>query len=132
MRHLFSASYWEQKDVEKLIGRLLRTGVLLASIVALIGGIFYLHVYGKGQPQYHVFIGAAEQLRHIKGILQGVTQLDGAAIIQLGVVILISTPIIRVAFSALAFFIEKDYKYVLITFIVFSVIMFSMISKMGG
>ncbi|MEX6691287.1 DUF1634 domain-containing protein [Danxiaibacter flavus] len=132
MRHLFSASYWEQKDVEKLIGRLLRTGVVLASIVAFIGGIFYLYIYGKGQPQYHEFIGAAEPMRHMKGILQGVAQTDGAAIIQLGVVILISTPIVRVAFSALAFFIEKDYKYVLITFIVFCVIMFSMISKMGG
>jgi uncharacterized membrane protein len=132
MRHLFSASYWEQKDVEKLIGRLLRTGVILASIVAFIGGIFYLNIYGKVQPQYHVFLGAAEPLRHMKGILQGVAQIDGAAIIQLGVVILISTPIIRVAFSALAFLIEKDYKYVLITFIVLCVIMFSMISKMGG
>lgn len=41
---------------------------------------------------------------------------DGAAIIQLGVIVLIATPVIRVAFSAISFLIERDYLYVFITF----------------
>lgn len=132
MKHLFSSQYWAQRDVEKLIGQLLRTGVILASIVAFIGGFFYLHSYGKNIPEYHVFNGAAEYLRHLPGIFQGISRMDGAAIIQLGVVILIATPILRVAFSILAFAIEKDYQYVFITLIVLAVILFSMLYKLGG
>ncbi len=132
MKHLFSAKYWQQRDVEKLIGQLLRVGVVLASIIAFTGGFFYLYSYGKNIPQYHIFHGSAEYLRHLPGIFRGISQLDGAAIIQLGVVVLIATPIIRVAFSILAFAIEKDYQYVFITIIVLSVILFSMLYKLGG
>nr|NKQ94879.1 DUF1634 domain-containing protein [Escherichia coli] len=58
--------------------------------------------------------------------------LDGASIIQLAVVLLIATPILRIAFSVLAFAIEKDKLYVIITLIVFSIIIFGMYSGLGG
>ncbi len=58
--------------------------------------------------------------------------MDGAAIIQLAVVILISTPIIRVAFSAVTFAVEKDWRYVIITLVVLAIIFFGMLSGLGG
>jgi uncharacterized membrane protein len=110
----------------------LRWGVISASIIAFIGGIIYLYTYGKGTPSYTTFTGAPLYVRHLPGIIHGVLQLDGLAIIQLGVVVLLATPITRIAFSVLAFAMEKDILYVIITLIVLSVIIFSIFSGLGG
>jgi uncharacterized membrane protein len=45
---------------------------------------------------------------------------------QLGLLLLIATPIARVAFSAVAFAIEGDKMYVLFTLIVFGVLLYSL------
>jgi uncharacterized membrane protein len=127
----FSSAYWQQRDPEKLIGLLLRFGVLISAFVAFIGGIVYLK-HQATIPDYTIFTGAKPQYRHLPGILNGVMQMDGAAIIQLGVVILIATPIIRIAFSAFAFAVEKDWRYVTITLVVLAIIFFGMFSGLGG
>lgn len=56
----------------------------------------------------------------------GVVGLHGKAIIQLGLLLLVATPIARVVFSAFAFFAEGDYLYVGITLLVLAVLMFSL------
>jgi len=56
----------------------------------------------------------------------------GVDIIQLGVVLLIATPIARILFSVFAFTVEKDYLYIVITLIVLGVILFSMLGGLGG
>lgn len=132
MKKLFSKTFWQERDVEMFIGQQLRWGVISASVIAFIGGIIYLYSNGKGAPSYTEFTGAPLYVRHLPGILHGVFQLDGMAIIQLGVVVLLATPITRIAFSVLAFAMEKDVLYVIITLIVLSVITFSIFSGFGG
>jgi uncharacterized membrane protein len=132
MKRLFSKDFWQERDVEMFIGKQLRWGVITSSIIAFIGGIIYLSSHGGGTPEYHVFNGAPLYVRHLPGIFHGVMQLDGMAIIQLGVVVLLATPITRIAFSALAFAIEKDKLYVCITLVVLAVIVFSIFSGLGG
>ncbi|PWG80177.1 DUF1634 domain-containing protein [Pararcticibacter amylolyticus] len=131
MRNFFN-SFSTDRDVAALVGKLLRTGVVTASIVAFIGGVVYLTRHGAEVPDYKVFRGAPENLRHFPGILEGVMSFSGAAIIQLGVVILLATPIVRIFFSAIAFAIEKDYLYVVITLIVLGIIVFGMVGGLGG
>ncbi len=114
-------------DVAMLVARLLRIGVFSASIIALIGGVIYLLHFGSARPEYHVFNGAPEQYRHLQGIFTGLLSFDGMSIIQLGIVILLATPILRIFFSAIGFAVEKDYLYVFITLLVFSVILFGMV-----
>lgn len=132
MKHLFTAEHWQRKDVDAYVGKLLRYGVILSSVVTIIGGIIYLFQHHGAVPDYSPtpfgveFSGAAEYLRHISGILDGVIALDGASIIQLGVIILIATPILRVTFSVFAFLIEKDYLYVFITLVVLGIIIANM------
>ncbi len=126
-----SSKYWQQRDVERLIGKLLRIGVFTAAIVALIGGILYLQ-QSHNIPDYKTFHGADMNFRHLPGILHGVMELNGASIIQLAAVLLIATPILRIAFSVLAFAIEKDKLYVVITLIVLFIIFFGMFSGLGG
>lgn len=132
MKSLFSKSFWQERDVEMFIGQQLRWGVITSSIIAFIGGVIYLIKNGGNTPHYTEFVGAPEYVRHIPGILQGVASFDGMAIIQLGVVVLLATPITRIAFSILAFAMEKDWLYVVITLIVLGVITFSIFSGLGG
>jgi Predicted membrane protein len=133
MKNIFSRAYWGEKDVEQYIGKLLRYGVMLACTITTFGGIVYIIQRNGIMPDYksipsgQPFPGVEQYLRELNTILPRVMEFDGAAIIQLGVVVLIATPILRVAFSAISFLIEKDYMYVVITLIVLSIILANMI-----
>lgn len=133
MKSIFTKEFWAERDMELFIGKLLRYGVMLSCGITLIGGIFYLMQHGTQMPDYRPilddqpFPGVAGYLRELSTILPQIIQLDGAAIIQLGVCVLIATPILRVAISVIAFLIEKDYMYVCITLIVLTIILANMI-----
>ena len=71
-------------------------------------------------------------IHNTEGIASGVFNLKGQAIIQAGIVLLIATPIIRVAFSAIGFIIEKDYLYTFITLLVLLIIIASMLTGRIG
>jgi uncharacterized membrane protein len=113
-------------DIEQLIGQVLRYGVVLSGSVAIIGGIWYLFQQGTAMPHYTTFNGEPAGFTSLTGIIKGLQHGSATEIIQLGVVILIATPIIRIVFSLVSFILEKDKLYVLITFIVLAIILFSM------
>lgn len=132
-RGIFTQAFWSRRDVEMYIGKLLRYGVELSSIITVFGGILYI-LQHRGKtvnyspvPQGYPFSGAQEYLRNLDSVWNGMLRLDGASVIQFGVFVLIATPILRVLFSAFAFLIEKDYLYVIITLIVFFIILSNMI-----
>lgn len=133
MKRFFSAEFWQERDMELFLGKFLRFGVMLSCGITLLGGLFYLCQQGGILPDYSPtseilpFKGVDQNLRSISGILAGVLALNGASIIQFGVLVLIATPVIRVAISAIAFLIEKDYMYVVITLIVLAIILANMV-----
>lgn len=133
MKKIFTKEFWEARDVELYIGKLLRYGVMLSCGITLIGGVLYLYQHHGHAVDYSPtpddmpFPGVDHCLRELSTIFPRILQLDGAAIIQLGVCVLIATPIIRVAFSAVAFLIEKDYLYVVITLTVLAIIVANML-----
>jgi len=129
---MFTKAYWLDKDIQKVIGNILRYGVLCSATCVIAGGILFLMSHASQTPEYKHFAGARPELRSLSGILNGVRHLEGDAIIQLGAAILIATPVTRVFFSIFAFALEKDYLYVFITILVLGIIMFSMMSKMAG
>ncbi|CAM4284335.1 Uncharacterized membrane protein [Pedobacter westerhofensis] len=113
-------------DMEQLIGQVLRLGVLISGSVAIVGGIWYLYQQGSGLPHYSTFNGEPAGYTSLTGILSGLAKGSASEIIQLGVVILIATPIVRIFFSLVSFIIEKDRLYIVITSIVLFIILFSM------
>lgn len=133
MKSIFTKDFWAERDMELFLGRLLRYGVILSCAITLIGGALYLIQQGSQMPDYspvpddQPFEGTAAYLRELSTILPRILALDGAAIIQLGVCVLIATPILRVAVSVIAFLIEKDYLYVVITLIVLAIIIANML-----
>jgi len=68
-------------------------------------------------------------LKSISDIVHGALGLSGRAIIQLGLLLLIATPVARVLFSAIAFAIERDYMYVLITLVVLGILLYSLLGS---
>jgi len=116
------------RDIEMLVGRLLRTGIITASCIVFFGGILFLIRHGSApMPSYHHFAGENTDYTTFAGIFWGAFQLNAKGIIQFGVMILIATPVLRIALSLFGFILEKDLLYVVITTIVLCVMLFSTI-----
>src|ERR1700739_4955324 len=99
----------QDTDIEKVIGYLLRYGVLTASIVVLAGGIVYLYRHGHQLPEYSQFSGEPDKYRKPGLMWQAMLRGEGRPLIMLGLLILIATPIARIAVSILGYLLEKDY-----------------------
>ncbi|HTV59539.1 MAG TPA: DUF1634 domain-containing protein [Verrucomicrobiae bacterium] len=108
------------------IGTLLRTGVVLSALLVFVGGMVYVFRHPSIPINYRTFSGEPDNLRHIAGIVQASLSFHGRAIIQLGLLLLIATPVMRVAFSVFAFAMEKDWKYVVVTLIVLVLLLYSL------
>lgn len=115
-------------DIESVMGTLLITGVIISGVIILLGGVYYLSQSGFSKPHFHTFKGEPSDLRSIKQIFNAVIHFDSLAIIQIGILILIATPISRVIFSVIGFLFEKDYLYVIISLIVLGIIGYSILS----
>jgi uncharacterized membrane protein len=117
---------WTDERIETLIGNLLRAGVLIAASVVVIAGVCFLWRYGGSLPDYHAFRGEPAQLRSVSGIVKALGDLDCRVYIQFGILILIATPIARVALAVVGFHSEGDRTYVLVSLIVFAILVFSL------
>ena len=122
---MFRKSDWTDLKIEIVIGNLLRAGVTLAATVVVVGGLLFLARYGFAPANYRNFSGEPSNLREWSGIVQAALGLHGRGIIQLGLLLLIATPVARVAFSAFAFAMEKDWLYVGITALVLMILLYS-------
>jgi uncharacterized membrane protein len=119
-------------QMDRIIGLMLRYGVMLSAAVVAAGGLWYLIQYGATTPSYRVFRGEPEYLRHVRGIAGGIPGFHCRRVIQFGLILLIATPVARVAFSVVAFALERDRTYVAITLIVLAVLVFSLTGRVGG
>lgn len=115
--------------MRSLIGQALRAGVTIACSIALVGGAYYLWRHGsEPMPDYTRFVPVDQRAEPsdyttLPGILKGVANLQATEWIQLGVVVLILTPVVRVLLSLAEFAAERDWLYVGITAVVFLVIL---------
>jgi len=121
-----SALKLNDRQVEGVIGNLLRAGVIIAAAMVLVGGIFYLLHYGASSPDYRIFRGEPADLRSVGGIVSDALSVRSRGLIQFGLLLLIATPIARVVFSVFAFFRQRDYTYVFVTLIVLTVLIYSL------
>jgi len=133
MKNQTSKPFLGDQDLQLIVGKILRWGVFIASLTVFIGGMVYLMHHGNElTPDYRNFIGEANSNTTVSGIIQGALQWKAPQMIQLGVVFLIATPILRVFFSLIGFTLEKDKMYIIITLIVLSIIIGSILSGVKG
>lgn len=117
------------KRMDLWMAALLRTGVILSAALVLAGGVLYLTRHPGPAPNYHVFQGEPSELRTIPGIVHEAMALHGRGLIQLGLLLLIATPVARVAFSLIVFLYERDWTYVVVTLIVLALLLYSLFGE---
>lgn len=110
------------------IGLVLRAGVSLSASIVLLGAAIYLGRHGAEQPYLHVFRGEPEALREVGGVFRAAPAMSGRAIIQLGLLVLIATPVARVALSMAAFALQRDRLYVAISAVVLALLLLGWLS----
>ena len=122
-------------DIEKLISVTLRTGVLVSIAVILAGVVFtFAHhpAYFSSRPALGELIDArANFTSSIGDVARGVRALRGQAIVMLGILLLIATPVVRVAISVFLFAAQRDRRYVVITSAVLVLLLISLVTGLG-
>ncbi len=116
---------WTDERLEALLGNVLRWGVIVAAATVAIGAIVFLVRHGAEQPAYQVYRGEPRELERVNGILRLAWAGHGRGFIQLGLLLLIATPVARVALSVVMFALQRDRRYVIITLVVLAVLLYS-------
>ncbi|MGA7624756.1 MAG: DUF1634 domain-containing protein [Candidatus Acidiferrales bacterium] len=119
----------QDKKVETFLGKLLRAGVFLAAIVVLTGGVWHVLQSRDALPNYKIFHGEPTELRHVPKIVHDAISMQPLGLIQLGLLLLIATPVARVFFSVVGFVIERDWMYVVATLLVLALLIYSLSSN---
>jgi uncharacterized membrane protein len=125
-------SKFKDTDIQSLIGQVLRGGMIVSMSIVFLGGIFFMYRHGHSIPDYKQFKGIPPFLQSPDSLVNAAINFKGQAIIQLGIILLIATPILRVVFSTIGFVLEKDYLYVGISIVVLLIIFASMLSGHAG
>jgi uncharacterized membrane protein len=120
------------KDIQVILGTLLRVGVISSMAVVFLGGVIYLLTSHANLVDYREFDSEKSGMLSVIAVYRGVLRMDGSAIIQFGTLLLIFTPVARVVFSIFSFLIERDYLYVVIGLLVLVVILISLSNKLVG
>jgi uncharacterized membrane protein len=120
------------RSIERTLSVLLRAGVLLSGLIVFAGGAYYLAAHGGEPVKYHVFAGEPAVDRIIPRIVAGAFAWRARSVIQLGILALIATPVLRVAVSLVGFAMERDAKYVAITAVVLTLLLYSLLEGASG
>lgn len=123
---------FKDTDMQLLLGKVLRAGTIISISVVFLGGIFYLYRHGHSIANYGQFKGIPDFVRLSTQLISEALIFKGQAIIQIGIILLIATPILRVMFSAIGFALEKDYLYVGISLLVLMIIFISAFTGHAG
>jgi uncharacterized membrane protein len=126
-RYITIANAEHDTRMEAQVGMLLRVGVLSSAAVILLGGVLFLVHHGRSLVDFTVFNGTAPELRRPGTIIIQALHGNDLAIIQCGVLMLIATPVARVAFSVFVFLEEHDFLYVTISAVVLLILFYSLI-----
>jgi uncharacterized membrane protein len=115
------------EKLQSMIGNLLRAGVLAAAFIVGASGVLYLTQHHAEPVRYATFQVEKPDLRTLNGIFRSSLQMKSDGLIQLGLLLLIATPIARVALAAAGFYLEHDWLYVGVSAIVLAILVFSLL-----
>ena len=123
----------DDRRLETIIGRLLQIGVLASATTVLAGGVLYLVQSHSGRVDYRNFVPlgssapGSPDLLTLSGILRSAIHFESLGLIQFGLLLLIATPVARVALAAVGFALERDRLYTVVSLIVLLILAFSLI-----
>lgn len=117
------------RRVEIVISVLLRAGVVTSLVIVLVGTVMtFVHnpAYTSSHADLDGLIGAGARFPDTAGeVARGVRHGDGPAVVIAGLLVLIATPVVRVAVSIFAFLYQRDRTFVAITSVVLALLLVS-------
>jgi len=116
---------FQDKDLQTFIGNLLRYGVIIAMTVVVAGLAIYLFQSHGQTVDYSKF--NTNNAFVFESFRQRLFSGESSAIMELGVIVLITIPIARVAFTMIGFWLEKDMLYTFVAFLVLCIIAYSLV-----
>ena len=126
----------EPRWVDTAISVLLRGGVFLSTAVVILGVVLtFVH-----HPQYVSDRTALTELvdpagsypHNVREVLSGARGRHGQSIVMIGLLLLVATPVARVAFSIVVFLIERDGMYAAMTAVVLFLLLLSLFLGIAG
>ena len=118
--------------LEAMVSRVLEAGVALSLTLLLLGSVLLFvrgdSGYGQGMQNavaLTTHVSLASFPHTVSAVFRGVAGLRPYAVIALGLLVLIATPVIRVAVTLIGFLRARDWRYVAITAIVLAVLITS-------
>jgi len=124
------------RKVELAISGLLRVGVLTSLLVVLVGTVVtfvhHPHYFSSRHDLVHLTKPGAEFPHSVPSVIRGLQHSQGRAIVMAGLLLLIATPVLRVAISVLAFVYQRDRVFVVITTVVLALLLTSFVLGRGG
>lgn len=121
--------------IESAISTILRAGVAVSITIIAIGLVttfVHHHDYFSSRPILGTLIDArANYTSSLSSVIVGAREGRGQSIVMIGILVLIATPVIRVATSIALFAAERDVAYVAITSIVLLLLILSFVIGAG-
>ena len=115
---------------ELAVSFVLRFGVILSAAVIVLGLVLLAVRGGQGSQGD---LAAARSFPHsVATVWSGLLAFDPVSVITLGLILVILTPISRVAVSIVAFAAEGDRRYVIVTAIVLAILVASLVLGKAG
>lgn len=115
-----------ESTLDFILSVVLRIGLALSIFTVLIGGGLFLWEHAGEAIDYRIFTGEPASLMGIKTILTSAYRDRSLAIVQLGIILLVATPVTRVASCILVFLKERDFLYVGLASFVLIVLLISL------
>lgn len=121
--------------LELRLSKLLATGVSLSGVLLLVGIAWLLVTHRTGYPPEALELSRVHPDAFPHTIPQLVTGVEAAkplAIMALGLLCLVLTPVFRVAASIVLFLLQRDYLYTVICSFVLGMLVVGMVFGAGG
>lgn len=114
-------SQFSKRDVQVLVGNTLRIGVWVSMGITLLGLVLFLAQ--NSSKSFDATMLAADPVNFtFSALIHGIMQGDALSIIQLGVLVLLITPILRIFFALYGYWQEGNKLYIIISLVVLCII----------
>jgi uncharacterized membrane protein len=118
--------------MNNILGIVLRSGVVLSGIIIAIGTSLFVANHSLDDTSAYLaynpgLVPHGNFSVSLASIFSGLVSLDPSSIIQLGFLVLLATPVARVALSLFLFAAERDRMFVYLTATVLAILLFSML-----
>ena len=123
----------DPSSMNNILGIALRSGVILSGVIIAVGTILFVANHSLDDTSAYLaynpgLIPHGNFPVSLTGIAIGLGSLDPFSVIELGFLVLLATPVARVALSLLLFAAEKDRMYVYLTAAVLAILLFSLLA----